>query len=136
MLIKNSCKICGRFFEAEAQIEYCPECKKSDDIMYKAVREFLIDKPRSSIFTVTSELKIPVKVIKRFLREDRLEIVESNNSFLKCQKCGRSISSGYYCKDCKIGRNPNVGEAPVAADDNSYTEESLKVANEKKLKYL
>lgn len=136
MLQKISCKICGRFFESEAQSEYCPECKKNDDIMYTKVREFLLEKPRSSIFTVTSELKIPVKVIKRFLREDRLEIVESNNNFLKCERCGKSISSGFYCKECKSVRNQNVGESPAASDNNSIMEESLKVTNEKNLKYL
>lgn len=136
MLQKNSCKVCGRFFESEVQAEYCPECKKSDDIMYTKVREFLLEKPRSSIFTVTTELKIPVKVIKRFLREDRLEIVEVNNGFLKCDKCGKSISSGYYCSECKAGRNRNIGEAPAAADSNSDAPDSLKVTNENKLKYL
>jgi len=137
MLQNYSCKICGRFFESEDAAEYCPVCKKNDEIMYTAVREFLLEKPRSSIFTVTSELKIPVKVIKRFLREDRLEIVESNNNFLKCERCGKSISSGYYCRECKSGRNQNVPETAAASTDvNSNTTESLKVANEKKLKYL
>lgn len=136
MLPNNSCKVCGKFFESDVAAEYCPVCKKTDDIMYTAVRNFLLEKPRSSIFTVTSELKIPVKVIKRFLREDRLEIVESDNSFLKCDRCGKPISSGYYCRDCKPGGMGKINETPVHNEDNSHIEESLKIANEKKIKYL
>jgi len=130
------CKICGRFFESEITAEYCPECRKVDEEMYTSVRNYLLEKPRASIFDVTTELKIPIKAIKRFLREDRLEVVEAQNGFLKCEKCGKSVHSGYFCKDCKYGRNGNNNETVSNVNEKSSATDQLDVKNDKKLKYL
>lgn len=135
MTQNNLCKVCGRFFEAEVASDYCPSCKALDDDMYDSVRQYLLLKPRASIFEVTTELKIPVKTIKRFLREDRLEIVESDNGFLKCDTCGISIHSGYLCKSCKQGKFRKSDIAEVTSE-NAGTSNSVSLPEKKGIKYL
>lgn len=133
--INNLCKVCGRFFEAENASDICPTCKTLDEQMYESVRKYLLAKPRASIFEVTTELKIPVKIIRRFLREDRLEIVEADNGFLKCDTCGISIHSGYLCKSCKQGkfRKSDIAET---SGENTGVSNSVSLPNKKSIKYL
>jgi hypothetical protein len=38
--------------------------------------------------------------IKRYLKEERLEIVDDKNTFLLCEKCNTPIKSGMYCDEC------------------------------------
>jgi hypothetical protein len=135
MTQNNLCKVCGRFFEAEVSSDYCPSCKTLDDETYESVRKYLLTKPRASIFEVTSQLKIPVKTIKRFLREDRLEIVEADNGFLKCDTCGISIHSGYLCKSCKHGKFSKAHIAEVA-NDNGDVSNSVSLPGKKSMNYL
>ena len=41
-------------------------------------------------------------MIKRFLREGRLEIAnDEGNLVLECENCGRSIKTGRICPDCE-----------------------------------
>jgi predicted amidophosphoribosyltransferase len=41
-------------------------------------------------------------MIKRFLREGRLEIAnDEGNLVLECENCGRSIKTGRFCPDCE-----------------------------------
>jgi len=132
----NLCKVCGRFFEAEVASEYCPPCKAIDDQYYESVRNYLSQRPRASIFEVTTELKIPVKTIKRFLREDRLEIVEANNGFLKCDVCNIPIQSGYLCKSCKHGKFGNKYNNAPETNKSAEESSSLSITNKDSIKFL
>lgn len=131
----NLCKVCGRFFEAEYVSDICLPCKTMDEQTYESVRKYLLAKPRASIFEVTSELKIPVKTIRRFLREDRLEIVESGNGFLKCDACGTSIHSGCLCKPCKQGKLFK-SDAAQTPGENTDASDSVSITNKKSIKFL
>ena len=93
--LKN-CKICGRLFQPIGFFERCPHCIDRDEEDFSKIREYLIIHPFAKIFEVSINLNISVNKIKRFLRDGRMEIVEKNNQFLKCEICGKSICSGQY----------------------------------------
>jgi len=95
-----NCSRCGRFFESDGWTVLCMECIEQDERDFRRIREYLYEKPGAKIFEVSIELDVPVAKIKRYLREDRLEIIEKNNIFLKCEACGKPICSGIYCDDC------------------------------------
>jgi uncharacterized protein len=100
MVELKNCKICGRIFQSNGFSEICPGCYKQDENDYNKIREYLYEHPYAKIFEVSLNLDIPVSRIKRYLREDRLQIVESSNLFLDCEKCGAPIHSGRYCDEC------------------------------------
>lgn len=97
--LKN-CKICGRLYQPRAHYEICPICTVHDEEDFSKIREYLYLHPFAKVFEVSMNLDISINKIKRYLREGRIEIIEKNNQFLKCEICGKSICSGQYCSDC------------------------------------
>jgi predicted amidophosphoribosyltransferase len=95
-----NCTRCGRFFESDGWHNTCFTCIERDEKDFRRIREYLYVNPGSRVFEISNKLDISVGKIKRYLREGRLEIIEENNLFLKCERCGRPICSGAYCEDC------------------------------------
>lgn len=95
-----NCLRCGKLIEANGFRSLCGECAKQDMSDFNRIRDFLYIHPRAKVFEVSTSLDMPVPVIKRYLREGRLEIIEKNNRFLLCEKCGKPICSGTQCDDC------------------------------------
>jgi predicted amidophosphoribosyltransferase len=97
----RNCKICGRVFTYNGMSDICMECKAKDDKIFKTIKDYLWDHPRSSIQTLHIELGVSVAKIKQYLREERIEIVglDSKKSF--CQNCFAIIPSGNYCPQCE-----------------------------------
>lgn len=100
MLKLTTCAICGKMFEMAGFREVCPNCIEKDMHDFNVIRDYLYVHPGAKVFEVSNNLDIPVPVIKRYLKEGRLEIIEKHNIFLKCEKCGKPICSGTQCDDC------------------------------------
>ncbi len=97
------CKRCGKTHEAVNQT-LCMSCIEREESEFTKIKEYLIDHPYSTVLEVAMKLDVPVKHIKYYLRECRLEIVErgsQKNILLTCEKCGIGISSGHYCTACE-----------------------------------
>lgn len=94
------CAMCGRMFEMTGFRTVCPGCLEKDMKDFDIIRDYLYVHPRAKVFEVSNNLDIPVPVIKRYLKEGRLEIIEKGNLFLKCEKCGKPVCSGTQCDDC------------------------------------
>lgn len=108
MTILVNCAKCGRFFESDGYVRLCSICIEQDINDFDRIREYLYQHPYAKMFEVSNTLDISIGKIKRYLREGRLEIVEKNNQFLKCEKCGKPICSGIYCDDCQKQVNQNI----------------------------
>ncbi len=103
------CKICGKRFEAEIESEICAHCFEQDEKVFSRIRDYVREHPGAKIFEVSTVLNVSIQRIKRYLREDRLEILEKSSTFLSCATCGKPIRSGWYCDDCyKESRNNNL----------------------------
>ncbi|MDQ2085108.1 MerR family transcriptional regulator [Herbivorax sp. ANBcel31] len=97
----RNCKSCGKIFNHLGGYPICPTCKKKDEEDFQRVKDYLYDNPKASIIQVSNELEISVRRIKSYLRDERLEIIGSEgNMLLECEKCGKAISSGRFCKEC------------------------------------
>jgi uncharacterized protein YjcR len=95
-----NCTSCGRFFESNGWHNKCFTCTERDEKDFHRIREYLYVNPGGKVFEISNKLDISVSKIKRYLREGRLEIIEENNLFLRCEHCGKPICSGVYCEDC------------------------------------
>lgn len=124
----TNCKKCGRAFGADGN-DLCTRCRYDSEDAFKLVKEYLYEHPRASVSEVSDETGVSEKLILQFLREERIEIVEGDNTFLDCEKCGDSITSGRYCKSCidkmkkefsnVVKRKNDIQGVKVKSDKNS-----------------
>ncbi len=130
----KSCKLCGMPFTSNGISDKCTQCTKRDEDDFKKVREYLYLHPGAKIFDVSKELDMSISKIKRYLREGRIEIVEKNNRFLKCEVCGKSLCSGLYCDVCyKAVANGKV--VPGTSSKENTNENSQKLEYRSKVNF-
>ncbi len=96
-----NCKKCGRLFGSENGEVHCSKCRDNDDEDFKKVRDYLYDHPGASVQEVSEETEVSEQKIIKFLKQERIEIVEDENAVLGCERCGVSIKTGKYCEKCK-----------------------------------
>jgi len=73
-----------------------------DEEDFQKVRLFLKEFPGTKIDVVEKYTGVPHKKILKYLKEERLELSEASEDFLKCSKCGKPIKTGMYCSECYI----------------------------------
>jgi len=94
------CARCHRLFEKVAFEEVCPVCFVIEEEEFRKIKEYLTLHPGASSNEVMRHIGVSLKTIKRYLREERLEIVGDNKGFIRCELCGKPINSGYFCEGC------------------------------------
>ncbi|HHW68303.1 MAG: hypothetical protein PWP07_852 [Epulopiscium sp.] len=121
-----SCARCGKLYEYNGISDYCPICMQYDEAIFQKIKEYLNEHPKATVIQVATDLDIPVKMIKKYLREGRLEIVEAENFFLNCEKCGAPIKTGRYCDKCARDFDSGVkritNEAATNIHNRKYSE--------------
>ncbi|ABR46949.1 flagellar protein [Alkaliphilus metalliredigens QYMF] len=95
----RNCKQCGRAFSYQG-MEVCSRCASDDQSEFAKVKEYLYEHPGATVSEVSDETEVSEKSILRYLRESRIEIRESDNLYLDCERCGAGIQSGKYCDSC------------------------------------
>ncbi|HEY8422471.1 MAG TPA: flagellar operon protein YvyF [Thermoclostridium sp.] len=94
------CKECRRIFQYESGPVLCSFCRKKDDEEFEKVRVFLRDFPGATMQEVSNVTGVSPSKIHRWLKEERLEVVEGSPVALNCEKCGVRIRSGRFCVEC------------------------------------
>ena len=79
----------------------CPECQKKLDERFEETKEYLNEHPDASMEELSRDLKISVKQIIRWIREERLVLSNPMSADITCESCGKPICSGRYCEKCK-----------------------------------
>jgi hypothetical protein len=96
----RECARCHSFFESVGLEAVCPICLPLEENEFRRIKEYLSIHQGASSSEVMNELKVSLKSIRRYLKEDRLEIVGENRGFLRCELCGTLINSGRFCELC------------------------------------
>lgn len=104
-----NCKGCGKLYNdlGNNRKRLCPQCRRKLEEKFTQVKEFLREYPNASIEIVSQENEVSVKQIKQWVKEERLTFVQDGIGGITCEKCGKTISTGRFCGDCKfkIGNN-------------------------------
>lgn len=106
-----NCAKCGRLFGSENSEIHCSKCRGNDEEDFKKVREYLYDNPGASVQEVAEDTGVDEQKIIKFLKQERLEIIETENALLNCERCGVSIQSGRYCSKCKEALKKELSSA-------------------------
>jgi len=109
----RNCRKCGKIYNHIGGAPICPQCRELEEEDFKRVKEYLYENPGASITQVSTELDVSIELIRRFLKEGRLEIAnDEGNLILECENCGKSIKSGRFCPECE--RNLASGFRSIA----------------------
>ncbi len=92
------CRRCGRLFQSWGQA-ICSECVEYREKSYLLVRDYIYLHPEAIIPEISEGSGVEEPLILEFLKEERLTI--NDETALKCEKCGKPITHGRYCKQCK-----------------------------------
>jgi len=80
--------------------ELCSKCTDSEKDLYQKVRDYVFDHRGATIPEVSEATGASRAVILRYLREDKLSLVENRTLLPKCKSCGTLIQIGDICADC------------------------------------
>ena len=110
MEVRN-CKGCGKIFNYIGGMPMCEACKKELEDKFQQVKAYIYDNRDADINQVAEDNDVSVQQIRQWVREERLEFSENSRVGLACEKCGRMIRSGRYCKPCKDKLANDLGVA-------------------------
>ncbi len=105
----RQCELCGRRLSLSYQEEYCPACQNLK--LFHDVRDY-IRANNVNEYQVANHFQIPLKTIKEWIREGRIEYRKDNMvstiDSMHCQNCGLPISFGTLCPKCLKLANNNM----------------------------
>ncbi len=97
----RTCVRCGKIFQYYGIGRcYCPSCKKQDDEAFKKVKAYIYENGTATVMEVSEKTGVPVRFIRLYLKDNRIEIPEDSPIFIQCERCGVNIRSGRLCPDC------------------------------------
>ena len=100
MDIRN-CSSCGKMFTYLGGPPLCQACVKKMDDKFADVKQYVYDHPGCRIQEVCEEMDVTQQQIKKWIREERLTFADTSDIALTCEKCGKRILTGRFCKECK-----------------------------------
>lgn len=109
------CEICGKPMALDYEKSVCPNCV--DEQLFHEVREYIRANDVTE-YDVAYEFHIPVRKVKRWIQEGRIEYKEGTpvNGIMgvHCKICGKPVTFGTICPECmKQSITPSHGNPPV-----------------------
>lgn len=107
----RQCELCGRRLSLNYKGDCCPACQNLK--LFHDVRDY-IRSNNVNEYEVASHFKIPLKKVKEWIREGRIEYRKDNMistiDSMHCQNCGIPITFGTLCRKClKLANNQMKG---------------------------
>ena len=98
-----NCRNCKKLFNYITGEKLCPACKALMEDKFQEVKRYIEENPRENINQVAETCDVSIRQIKNWVREERLSFTEDSLVGLECERCGRMIHSGRFCKECAGG---------------------------------
>ena len=109
--VPRLCKECGGVMIYKGVGEYrCEDCDYLDYDDYGKVRLFIERHRGATAMEIESYTGVSQRIIRKLLRDGRIEVAENSKVFLHCECCGKNIRSGQYCAECETNMHRNMEE--------------------------
>jgi len=95
----QNCPKCGKLFNGSDQ-KICDECKKKEEEKFEEVRLFVKENPDLNMVEIAKGTGVTVSKILGYVRAGRIEMSLKSGDSVSCEKCGKEILTGKFCKDC------------------------------------
>ncbi|MBO4505646.1 MAG: flagellar protein [Lachnospiraceae bacterium] len=122
----RSCPGCGKLFNyLGSTTPACPACMAAREEKFQICKEYIRQNPGANISKVAEDTEVSVKLIKQWVREERLTFAEGSSVGIECERCGANILTGRFCNACKGNMTQSLNNAaqslkpvpePVKAD--------------------
>ena len=106
-----NCRSCKNIFNYITGEKICPACRDMLEEKYQEVKKYINENPGTPANKVAEDCEISLKQIKKWVREERLTFADDSLIGLDCERCGRIIHSGRFCKECAGGLADAMNEA-------------------------
>ena len=107
----QNCRNCKKLFNYITGEIICPVCRDKLEEKYNQVKAYVRENPGAHINVVSEECEVSIKQIKKWVREERLVFSDDSLVGLECERCGKIIHSGRFCKECAGGLSDAMEEA-------------------------
>lgn len=105
----------------------CSQCGNIELDNFGKVKKYLDENGLTSMLVLEEETGVERKIIEQMLKEGRLEIPESSEYYIQCERCGCDIRYGRFCPDCvktlaggiKSVFSADIGEKPKTGGKSS-----------------
>ena len=94
------CKMCRKALPPLSDSEYCYACEEL--LLFDKVREFVRNNDVNE-YQVAEYFDIPVRMVKQWIKEGRIEYKEKDKAGIMsnyCSRCGQPVSFGTLCPQC------------------------------------
>ena len=136
MDVKN-CRRCKRLFNYIGGQQICPACREELEKKFQEVKKYLFEHKNSNIKDVSENCDVDENQIRQWVREERLEFSSGIDIGVICEICGKPITIGKYCNECKLksltelkGVMP-ITEEPKIVKDNSKNNPRMRFLDRK-----
>ncbi len=118
------CEDCHQMLPAEYEFDVCPRC--TEERLFREVRDF-IRKNEVTEYDVAEEFGLPVKRVKSWIREGRIQYQQDGamqSLGNHCARCGEVVVSGEFCPKClEYMRRP---KGTVVEDLDAFDESRMR----------
>ncbi len=97
----RNCSRCGSIYVYDG-FDICLKCRRKDEDDFQRVKKYIDENPGANTNEISEETEVEASKIIEFLRQGRLEITDDSNILLDCERCGKPIKSGRFCKKCIV----------------------------------
>lgn len=98
----RSCRMCGKMYSYIGKITpFCPKCMKELEEKFDICKRYIKENPGANIQKVSEETGVSVRMIKQWVREERLSFSDKSLVGIECESCGANILMGRFCAQCK-----------------------------------
>ena len=108
MNLKN-CRKCGKMFNYLSGEAICPQCKEAAENKFQEVKKYVQDNKTASLTEIVENCDVDQKLVKQWIREERLFFTDDSPVKINCEICGAQISTGRFCDKCKKESASNFG---------------------------
>lgn len=98
----RTCRNCGKLYNYLGKITpFCPQCMKELEEKFNQCKTYIKENPGANISKVSEDTGVSIKMLKQWVREERLSFAEGTAVGIECEICGANILTGRFCAKCK-----------------------------------
>ena len=100
MQVRN-CRKCGRLFNYVTGPGICPACLQAVEDKFQEVKKYIQQHGKADMKEICQECEVDTAQIQQWIRQERLQFSDDSPIKVSCEMCGKMISGGRFCAECK-----------------------------------
>jgi flagellar operon protein (TIGR03826 family) len=116
-----NCTKCGRLFVRMSTRDVCESCYQEEERQFERVYTFLRKRENrtATMAQIVEATGVAEKLITKWIREGRLQLVRFPNLTYPCESCGTMIREGRLCANCLGKLQKDLRQMEARKDQNA-----------------